>query len=307
MRVTRSVCIVIFFLFQCLAHSQEVEKDISLLNRFSVSLIPDYHYAPWTKLNQFLAAIHDEVSLDPFFNATGSYTRIDGDGSLKGIISYKLSKKISLLLAESFLQSTSDLSLKNYYDEIFGSDANEFMQYRLRVYSFGAGLNYEYRISTVYSLKLSVFAERAFGRMHFEYDAIWPYANLISHADMNRDAWAGEAFVGIKMYLFGGLSLVGSADYRLLRFPNFSGSGSYIGTASWQTQPWVSVVSPAELIEGDHYLGVHFVGNESYGDAFAAHSLLYRTPYFNVSGQSEGPALIDLSSFGGGLGLEFEF
>lgn len=308
MGVTRSVCIVIFFLFQCLAHSQEVEKDISLLDRFSVSLTANYHYAPWTKLNESLGAIHDEVTFDPLFNATGSYDKIVGDGSFRGNLGYGLSDKLRVIFTGDFLQETSNLDLKNYWDDVWTGDANEFMQYRLRVYSVGAGISYDYQLSKLLSLNFTAIAESAFGRLHFEYDAVGSGEQIAAVADMNKDVWGGQISVGIKTHVYGQLALIGSLDYRLLRFPSFTGSGSYVGTISGEPQPWISINSPTQLVEGDHYIGVHYMGGEdSYENPYAPYSLYYGTPYIDQIGQNNPPASVNLSSLGGSLGFEFQF
>lgn len=297
---TRIIGLIIVVLTQVSAYAQESGADLSPSGNFSISIASNYHFSPWNKLNDMLGVIGEQVKFNPsaYQNTTGSYDRINGDISLRLKAGYGVFEPAWIFLTSSYVRTGSDMKLNNSYEFLWAGTADQSMSFGLNIYSVGAGAECTFRVSRLFSLMASALGERSFGVLHFESESTSPSQLLKSAADMKSEVWSGQASVGVRMPLCGRISLLGAIDYRLLRFPVFTGSGSYVGTIL-PSSTWVSVNSSAKLVEGEHYLGVLYEPRGLQSPYPASYEL---TP----SSRGDTPAILNMSGMGGSLGIEIE-
>ncbi len=303
MKGMKGIWVIGFILFVCTqyrVYAQEPSVDLSRAGNFTISITSDYHFSPWTKLNDMLGVIGDQVKFNPsvYQNTTGSYDRINGDISLRLKFGYRVFEPVRIFLTSSYVRTGSDLKLNNSWEFLWSGTADQSMSFGLNVYSIGAGAEYTLRVSRLFSLTASVLGERSFGIMRFQSEATSSTELLKSAADMKSQVWSGQASVGVRMHLYGRVSLLGAVDYRFLRFPAFNGSGSYLGTVL-PSSTWISVNSSAKLVEGEHYLGVLYEPRGLQSPYPASYEL---TPL----SRGDTPAILNMSGLGGSLGIEIE-
>jgi hypothetical protein len=311
MRVTRG-CILFVVLFQCDAFSQGEVIDTSFLDRFSISITGNYHYAPWTRLNETFDVIQNVVNYIPnYANPHGYADKITGDASSSGFIGVRVADRIDILLSGSYLRTASDFSLR--YVSSYNSDEvyNYGQKFGLNVSSVGGGIRYEFAIQEGVSIYASCLAERAFGRMHFEYDYAYSNLNYNSEthytADLRSNAWSGEISTGVKVRFWKRFAVLGSLQYRLLRFRNFVGSGieTYRSQSSSGIAPPMPSQYQATLVESDHYFGVGF--KTEWGNSYVPWWDFYQYSPYSQPILNSAAAKLDLSGVGGNIGFELEF
>ncbi|HEY9164789.1 MAG TPA: hypothetical protein VIS48_01375 [Candidatus Kryptonia bacterium] len=281
------------------ALAQDSPDSTSFLDRFSISLTGSYHYAPWKDLNADHNAVRDEVQLDPELrNPSGSAVNIFGDNQFEAAVGFEIMKGLSLLVGGSYFSSRSDFNLHQVVDPTSTITLQD--AFSLRTYMIGPGIQYEHHLSKVFSAVGSISAYRTFGKMHFEYGSTSWYVQK-SSADLSSTAWAGVLRGGLKMEVLPGFCVVGSIDYRLLRFREFTGTGR-LGEAL--------VSNPINLSSSNNVYNARLVSEEaSFGvllessayEAYYPH-YAWSQNYYEVPTRN---AVLELSGIGGELGIEY--
>lgn len=273
--------------------------------RFSFSLQISYNVNPWGNYNTATETIVHSVQGNPYFiEPRGFYDRIDGDGAIEAMLSYRILKQFHLSASGAY--GSFRAGLEFYSDSTrlpsqFVSPAFH-QQLTVRLNSYGVGVHYDVPITD--GLVLTAGAEISY--YHAQLELQWrhnPWARgpvpegtgYRLQADLAANAWRGTISVGTHYRLWGPIHLTGSLRYRRATLKNIEGEATFTTMFDRETR------FRAELVEAANYFGVKV--KEQPSNPAARTYLPELTFLTEPDERARVPASIDLTSFGFTCGI----
>lgn len=298
------------------ALAQEADVPWLSLRRLSVTATAAYHYNPWKKYNEAMSLAQDAIRYSSTYpNPHGGLEDIVGDGTFRIKAAYRVISGFSFNIGAGFVSTRGTIDV--FWNPTVLIDpggypapgptrsTNQKMQ--LSVLEYTAGVQYTHDLNDALSLSASALVSRNQGSFQFNHTYQYASSKHDFSADLKETTVGAVAGIELAFHALAPFSVITFAEYRWLKFRDLHGSGTYVyqeKQPSWSYE--YSHPFDARLGEADGYFGLLVTPSNQSPPDYLLHQL-WENAAVQPWWKTQQPAVLDLSGFGIGLGVRYEF